>query len=241
MEDIYDLITKAQNGDQQAKEKIIEDNVGLIWSIVKKFGNRGLDFDDLFQIGAIGLIKCINKFDISFDVKFSTYAVPMILGEIRRFLRDDGMIKISRPIKELAIKIKYAKDDFEHNHNRMPTINELAEMLEVTSEEIIVAMDVNRDVESLYQSANKSDGSTIYLLDKIASTKSNEDTVVDKIALGQVIEKLGAKEKQIIMLRYFHDKTQSEVAKIIGVSQVQVSRLEKKVLLNMRADFEELA
>ncbi len=241
MDDIYELIKKAQDGDQQAKEKIIEDNVGLIWSIVKKFGNRGLDFDDLFQIGAIGLIKCINKFDTSYDVKFSTYAVPMILGEIRRFLRDDGMIKISRPIKELAIKIKYAKDDFELNNNRLPTINELADMLEVSNEEIIVALDVNRDVESLYQSASKSDGSTIYLLDKIASTRSSEESIVDKIALGQVIERLEPKEKQIITLRYFQDKTQSEVAKIIGVSQVQVSRIEKKVLLNMRADFEELA
>lgn len=237
MDDIFELIKKSQNGDRDATSKIVEDNQGLVWSVVKKFAGRGLEFDDLYQIGVIGLMKCIEKFDTSFEVKFSTYAVPMIMGEIRRFLRDDGMIKISRPIKELAIKIKYAKDEFERKKGVMPTISELAEMLEVSNEEIILALDVTRDVESLYQSANKSDGSTVYLLDKIASKNDDEEKIIDSLALNQVIEKLPLKEREIITLRYFQDKTQSEVAKIIGVSQVQVSRLEKKVLLSMRSNF----
>ncbi len=238
MEDIFELIKRSQNGDKEATAKIIEDNQGLVWSVVKKFAGRGLEFDDLYQIGVIGLIKCIEKFDDSFEVKFSTYAVPMIMGEIRRFLRDDGMIKISRPIKELSIKIKYAKDEFTREKGVMPTIDELATMLSVSNEDIILALDVTRDVESLYQSANKSDGSTVYLLDKVPSKNDDEEKIIDNLALNQVIERLPQKEREIIKLRYFQDKTQCEVAKIIGVSQVQVSRLEKKVLLTMRNSFE---
>lgn len=237
MDDIFELIEKSQKGDKEATALIIEQNQGLVWSVVKKFAGRGLEFDDLYQIGVIGLMKCIDKFDTSFEVKFSTYAVPMIMGEIRRFLRDDGMIKISRPIKELSIKIKYAKDEFTRKTGTMPTIGELADMLEVTNEDIILALDVTRDVESLYQSTNRSDGSTVYLLDKIASKNDDEEKIIDVLALNQVIDKLPSKEREIIMLRYFEDKTQSEVAKIIGVSQVQVSRLEKKVLLSMRTNF----
>lgn len=237
MDDIFELIQKSQRGDKEATALIIEQNQGLVWSVVKKFAGRGLEFDDLYQIGVIGLMKCIDKFDTSFEVKFSTYAVPMIMGEIRRFLRDDGMIKISRPIKELSIKIKYAKDEFTRKTGTMPTIGELADMLEVTNEDIILALDVTRDVESLYQSTNRSDGSTVYLLDKIASKNDDEEKIIDVLALNQVIDKLPSKEREIIMLRYFEDKTQSEVAKIIGVSQVQVSRLEKKVLLSMRTNF----
>ncbi len=237
MEDIFELIKRSQNGDKDATAKIIEDNQGLVWSVVKKFAGRGLEFDDLYQIGVIGLIKCIEKFDDSFEVKFSTYAVPMIMGEIRRFLRDDGMIKISRPIKELSIKIKYAKDEFTREKGVMPTIDELATMLSVSNEDIILALDVTRDVESLYQSANRSDGSTVYLLDKVPSKNDDEEKIIDNLALNQVIERLPQKEREIIKLRYFQDKTQCEVAKIIGVSQVQVSRLEKKVLLTMRNSF----
>lgn len=240
MDDIFELIKKSQNGDKEAITKIIEENQGLVWSVVKKFAGRGLEFDDLYQIGVIGLIKCIEKFDNSFEVKFSTYAVPMIMGEIRRFLRDDGIIKISRPIKELAIKIKYAKDEYAKSNSRMPTIKELSEILNVTDEEIILALDVTRDVESLYQSANKSDGSTVYLLDKVASKNDDEEKIIDNLALNQVLNKLPQKERDIINLRYFEDKTQCEVAKIIGVSQVQVSRLEKKVLMSMRTSFNEV-
>ncbi len=237
MEEIFELISKSQNGDKDAMAKIIEDNQGLVWSVVKKFGGRGLEFDDLYQIGIIGLMKCIEKFDTKFEVKFSTYAVPMIMGEIRRFLRDDGMIKISRPIKELSIKIKYAKDEFIREKGVQPTIAELAEMLNVENEDIILALDVTMEVESLYQSANKSDGTTVYLLDKVPAKDNNEEKIIDNLALNQVIEKLPQKEKDIIMLRYFEDKTQCEVAKIIGVSQVQVSRIEKKVLTTMRSSF----
>ncbi len=240
MEEIFELISKSQNGDKEAMAKIVEDNQGLVWSVVKKFGGRGLEFDDLYQIGVIGLMKCIDKFDTKFEVKFSTYAVPMIMGEIRRFLRDDGMIKISRPIKELSIKIKYAKDEFIRAKGNQPTIAELAEMLGVENEDIVLALDVTKDVESLYQSANKSDGSTVYLLDKVPAKNNDEEKIIDNLALNQVIEKLPQKEKEIIMLRYFQDKTQCEVAKIIGVSQVQVSRIEKKVLLTMRNSFDQV-
>ncbi len=237
-EEIFELIRKSQGGDKEATAKIVEDNQGLVWSVVKKFAGRGLEFDDLYQIGVIGLIKCIEKFDTSFEVKFSTYAVPMIMGEIRRFLRDDGIIKISRPIKELAIKIKYAKDEYIKDKGGMPTINELAEMLDVSNEDIILALDVTRDVESLYQSANKSDGSTVYLLDRVPAKNNDEEKIIDNLALAQVMNKLPQKEKDIITLRYFEDKTQCEVAKIIGVSQVQVSRIEKKVLMTMRMSFD---
>ncbi len=240
MDEIFELISKSQNGDREATAKIVEDNQGLVWSVVKKFAGRGLEFDDLYQIGVIGLIKCIEKFDTSFEVKFSTYAVPMIMGEIRRFLRDDGMIKISRPIKELAIKIKYAKDEYAREKGILPTISELAERLNVTNDEIILALDVTRDVESLYQSANRSDGSTVYLLDKVPSKNNDEEKIIDNLALSQVIEKLPDKEKEIIKLRYFKDMTQCEVAKVIGVSQVQISRIEKKVLLTMRNSFSEV-
>ncbi len=240
MEEIFELISKSQNGDKEAMAKIIEDNQGLVWSVVKKFGGRGLEFDDLYQIGIIGLMKCIDKFDTKFEVKFSTYAVPMIMGEIRRFLRDDGMIKISRPIKELSIKIKYATDEFLREKGVQPTIAELAQMLGVENEDIVLALDVTKDVESLYQSANKSDGTTVYLLDKVPAKNNDEEKIIDNLALNQVIDKLPKKERDIIMLRYFEDKTQCEVAKIIGVSQVQVSRIEKKVLMTMRSNFDQV-
>jgi len=226
------LITRAQQGDEEATERLIKENSGLIWSVVKKFAGRGHDADDLYQIGAIGLLKCIRKFDMGYDVKFSTYAVPMIIGEIKRFLRDDGMIKVSRPLKELAGKSRYMQEALTNRLGRQPTLSELADELGATVEDLIVAMESNLEVESLYTTIHQGDGGPIYLIDKLNSQAG--DDMVDTIALKQIIGRLKPKERQVIWMRYFQDKTQTEVAKEIGVSQVQVSRIEKKVLQTLR-------
>jgi len=230
MNETLALIALAQAGDDAAAEQLMQQNNGLIWSVVKKFAKRGYELDDLYQIGAIGLLKCIRKFDASFDVKFSTYAIPMIIGEIKRFLRDDGMIKVSRPMKEIAVKARYVTEMLTARLGRQPTINELAEELRITTEELVVAMEAGLDVESLHATIYQGDGSPIFLIDKVAQGKDDGDKVVNLITLKQLIERLKPKERQVIVLRYFQDKTQMEVAKAIGVSQVQVSRIEKKVL-----------
>lgn len=232
MNETLELIVLAQAGDEEATERIIKENSGLIWSVVKKFAGRGYEADDLYQIGAIGLLKCIRKFDMSYDVKFSTYAVPMIIGEIKRFLRDDGMIKVSRPMKELAGKARYMQEALTNRLGRTPTISELADEVGATVEDLIVAMEAGMEVESLYATIHQGDGGPIYLIDKLNNDKSDE--MVDLIALKQIIGQLKTKERQVIWMRYFQDKTQVEVAKEIGVSQVQVSRIEKKILKVMR-------
>jgi len=228
------LIARAQAGDNEATEQLITENSGLIWSVVKKFSKRGHELDDLYQIGAIGLLKCIRKFDVGFGVQFSTYAIPMIIGEIKRFLRDDGMIKVSRPMKEMATKARYATELLTSRLGRQPTISELAAELDVSSEELVVAMEAGMDVESLYATIYQGDGSPIFLIDKVAQSLDDGDRAVNVLALKQLIDGLKPKERQVIILRYFQDKTQMEVAKAIGVSQVQVSRIEKKVLLALR-------
>jgi len=232
------LITRAQDGDRDATERLVKENSGLIWSVVKKFANRGYEAEDLFQIGAIGLLKCIQKFDLSYDVKFSTYAVPMIIGEIKRFIRDDGMIKVSRPMKELAVKARYAQDVLTGRLGRVPTLSELAAELAVGAEDLIMALESGLEVESLYTTIHQGESGPIYLIDKIDQNADEDSKVVDIIALKQIIGRLKPKERQVVVLRYFHDKTQTEVAKAIGVSQVQVSRIEKKVLQEIKAHFE---
>ena len=224
------LLARAQAGDDSAAEQLIVENNGLIWSVVKKFAGRGYELDDLYQIGAIGLLKCIRKFDTSFDVKFSTYAIPMIIGEIKRFLRDDGIIKVSRPMKEIATKARYVTEMLTAKLGRQPTIAELAAELGITTEELVVAMEAGMDVESLHATIYQGDGSPIFLIDKIAKNNDDGDKVINYLALKELIARLKPKERQVIFLRYFQDKTQTEVAKAIGVSQVQVSRIEKKVL-----------
>ena len=232
MKDTLELIILAQQGDESATERIIKENSGLIWSVVKKFAGRGYEADDLYQIGAIGLLKCIRKFDMGYEVKFSTYAVPMIIGEIKRFLRDDGIIKVSRPMKELAGKARYMQETLTNRLGRQPTISELASELGSNVEDLIVAMESSMEVESLHTTIHQGDGSPIYLIDKLNNDKSDE--MVDLITLKQIISRLKPKERQVIWMRYFQDKTQTEVAKEIGVSQVQVSRIEKKVLQSLR-------
>ena len=237
MDRTLELIKKVQQGDEESKETLIKENMGLIWSVVKRFTGRGYDAEDLFQIGSIGLLKCINKFDLSFDVKFSTYAVPMIIGEIKRFIRDDGMIKVSRPMKEIAMKAKYMQEDLAKKNGAIPTISELAEALDVSTEELVVAMDAAKEVESLYATIHQGDANPVYLIDKLEQG-DGDNSMVEHIALREMIGKLKPKERQIVMLRYFHDKTQTEIAQAIGVSQVQVSRIEKKILKTMRENLE---
>lgn len=232
MESIYTLIQRAQNGDNKAKEQILLENSGLIWSVVKRFHGR-TEPEDLYQIGAIGLLKCIDKFDISYEVKFSTYAVPMIMGEIRRFLRDDGTIKVSRSLKELAYHAKKIQDDVLKQENRDISIKELSVELDVTMEELILAMEAARDVQSIDVSEDYNSENKTQRIHQIYDGSENEK-IFERIALKEALERLNTKERQIIFMRYFQDKTQSDVARCIGISQVQVSRIEKRILQQMK-------
>ncbi|SKC91459.1 RNA polymerase sporulation sigma factor SigF [Maledivibacter halophilus] len=226
-----ELIKKAQKGDKEAQAILVDENLGLVKSLVSRFDNRGYERDDIFQLGSIGLIKAIHKFDSSYGVRFSTYAVPMIVGEIKRFLRDDGIIKVSRNLKQTATKVKYTKESLVKRFGREPTINEIADELNIDKEEIILALESNIQPDYLYDVIHQNDGSPIHLIDKISETKTDtNEQIIDNIALKQVLNKLKPRERQIIVLRYFKDKTQSEIAKSLGISQVQVSRIEKKVL-----------
>jgi RNA polymerase sporulation-specific sigma factor len=232
--DTLELIKKSKEGDKEARDRVVAENVGLVWSIVRRFANRGHEMEDLFQIGSIGLIKAIDKFDTSYDVKFSTYAVPMITGEIKRFLRDDGMLKVSRSLKETATRIRVAREKFGNIHGREPTLEEIGEELNIDKEEIIMALETGAEVESLYKTIYQGDGSPIYLIDKLAETKDESENLIDKLALREVIASLDEKEQEIIKLRYFKDRTQTDIAKELGISQVQVSRMEKRILKIMR-------
>ena len=231
MDKTYEYIQRAQNGDMDAKELLIRENSGLIWSVVRRFYGRG-EQEDLYQLGAIGLLKCIEKFDFNYDVKFSTYAVPMIMGEIRRFLRDDGTIKVSRSLKELAYRAKQLEENILKAENREPSVTELANKLCVEKEDLIFALESVKDVESLYAAKRKEDGS-MQLIDQLADHSENEK-MLERISLKEALTHLDAKERQIIIMRYFQDKTQTDVAKCIGISQVQVSRIEKRVLQQMK-------
>ncbi|MCQ4726430.1 SigF/SigG family RNA polymerase sporulation sigma factor [Anaerotignum faecicola] len=234
MDSTLETVKLAQQGDMDAKGKLISENSGLIWSIVRKFTGRGVEMEDLFQIGAIGLIKCINKFDTSFNVKFSTYAVPMIMGEIKRFLRDDGMIKVSRQLKEIAVKARYMEQSLYLKNGKYPTVSELAEELGVENELLLSALEATRDVDSIYSTVFQKDGSETYLLDRLVNDDGSDFISEDKITLKKAIEGLSARDRQIIALRYFDDKTQMEISKALGISQVQVSRLEKKILNDIK-------
>lgn len=229
------LIERAQAGEKEAREVLIEQNLGLVRHIVKRFMGRGYEAEDLFQIGVIGLIKSIDKFNTNYDVKFSTYAVPLITGEIKRFIRDDGMVKVSRTLKENGIKVKYARDRLGNELNREPTLSEVAQEAALSVEEVLLAMEANVQVESIYKSVYQNDGNEIFLVDQLADEKQNEqESVLNHLVVRQLIGGLSQKEQELIRLRYYQDKTQMEVAKALGISQVQVSRLEKKILLGMR-------
>jgi RNA polymerase sporulation-specific sigma factor len=227
-----ELIAKAQNGDQSARKIMIEGNTRLVWSIVQRFASRGVELEDLFQIGCIGLMKSVDKFDLSYDVKFSTYAVPMIIGEIQRFLRDDGMVKVSRSIRELNFKIRHATDEFLKNNERTPSVAELAEILSVSQDEILMATDAMRDPASLHDQLFENDGDSITLMDQMRDDKSV--LPFDYISLKDLLKRLGKREQSIIYFRYYLDLTQTEIAERLGISQVQVSRLEKKILAQLK-------
>lgn len=228
-----ELVLKAQSGDKNACEEIIRDNSGLIWSVVKRFINRGVESEDLYQLGAMGMIKAINNFDTGFGVKFSTYAVPMIMGEIKRFLRDDGIIKVSRTVKELSVKVKQLQREMTKTNGVEPSICQMAEELNVSVEEINFALESSMEIESLNSVVYQGDNSEITLMDKIPMDNP-DNQLVENMDLKNALAQLDDREQKIIRLRYFQDKTQAQVARVIGVSQVQVSRIEKKVLGIMR-------
>ena len=226
------LIKKAQNGDIEAKSQLIQENSGLIWSVVRKFSGRGNDAEDLFQIGAIGLIKSINKFDFSYNVEFSTYAVPMIIGEIKRFLRDDNIIKVSRAVKSLAFKARLLSQAYYAKNGVVPTIKEMSEELDVSEEELIIAMESLADVESLYKTiTNNESGKESFLIDEFNGYGRDEEEL---IILRSAVNSLNNEERTIIRMRYFDDRTQSEIGNMLNMSQVQVSRLEKKILCKIK-------
>ena len=229
-------IEKAQNGNKEEMTKLIEDNSGLVWSIVRRFSGRGYEIEDLYQIGCIGLIKAIQRFDTSFEVRLSTYAVPYILGEIKRYIRDDGPIKVSRSIKELNVKIVELQKEYYNKYGKEITLEEIAKDLRTSKEEITMAMDSTRPVDSIEDAKyrdNKTD-KTISILENISTGRDEQTEITNKIAIKNLINELDKQEKEIIMLRYYKQKTQMQVSKILGITQVQVSRIERKVLDNMR-------
>ena len=230
------IIERAQNGSKDDMTKLIQDNSRLVWSIVRRFNGRGYDTEDLYQIGSIGLIKAIQRFDTNFEVRLSTYAVPYILGEIKRFIRDDGPIKISRSIKELNIKIKELQKEYLEKYGKEITLEEIAKELKTSKEEITMALDSARPVNSIEDSMyrdNKTD-KTISLIEQLSTGKDEETEITNRITIKKLISELKDKEKEVILLRYYKGKTQMQVSRILGITQVQVSRIERRVLENMK-------
>ncbi|GGI95586.1 RNA polymerase sigma factor [Alicyclobacillus cellulosilyticus] len=231
-EEVRQLIGRSQQGDAAAREQLVLANQRLVWAVVQRFLGRGYDPDDLFQIGCIGLMKAIDKFDLSYDVKFSTYAVPMIIGEIQRFLRDDSTVKVSRSLKEQARHIRRVRDELTRRLGRQPYISEIAKELGMEPSEVVLAQEALRAPASIHETVFENDGDPIYLMDQIADEESEE--WFDKLALHEVLNRLPERERLIMYMRFFQDKTQSDVAKVLGISQVQVSRLEKRILRTIR-------
>ena len=230
---IEDII-EAQNGNQEKMTKLVEENNGLIWSIVRRFKDRGYELEDLYQIGSIGFIKSIKRFNTSFEVKLSTYALPYILGEIKRFIRDDGSVKISRSIKDLAVKIKDIQKKYMVETGQEITIMEIAKQLKVQKEDIAIALDSLKPTVSIYDDSYTNDESGIAFIDTLSTNVDEAEKLANRLTIKEMIKKLEGREKEVIMLRYYKSKTQIEVAKILGISQVQVSRIEKKVLNSMK-------
>lgn len=225
------VIKAAQAGDNSARDDLFNENTGLVWSVVRRFFNRGVEADDLFQIGSIGLLKAIDNFNPDFNVQFSTYAVPMIMGEIKKFIRDDGTIKVSRSLKELSMHARAVEENLRKVLGRDPTIGEVSAALGVTPEDLTLAMEASMPIQSIYQTVN--DGDSL-LLDYIKAAPDCEKQVLTTLSLKQAIDSLGEREQRIVILRYFKNKTQTEIAKMLGISQVQVSRIEKKLLSKLR-------
>lgn len=252
--DTIEQIAMAQNGDKTMRDRIVEENVGLVWSIVRRFTNRGYDAEELFQIGCIGLIKAIDKFDTNFEVKFSTYAVPLISGEIKRFLRDDGIVKVSRTLKENGWRIRKEAEKISHDKGREATIEELAMATGLAREDVVLAIEANSEVDSIYRTVYQNEGNDVCMAEILVTkcdgtgvgTTASENIwddmeknkLLDSMVLQQLIGELSERERELIRYRYFGERTQSDVARKMGISQVQVSRLEKKILLQLRKKIE---
>ena len=248
--DQMQLLVRCSRGDLEAREQMITANVGLVWSIVRRFLGRGYEAEDLFQIGVIGLMKAIDKFDLQFNVQFSTYAVPMITGEIKRFLRDDGMVKVSRTMKENAWKIRQASEMLEKKLGREASLEEIAAATELKREDIVMALEAEAEVDSIYRTVYQGDGSEIYMVDQVVQGQggatgklcdagtgqdSEKEALLNHILLDQLLATLEESEQKLLRLRYFEDRTQMEIASILGISQVKVSRMEKKILKKLRS------
>ena len=229
-----ELFTRIEQGDSQAREKYIEGNLRLVLSVIKRFSNSNENVDDLFQIGCIGLIKAIDNFDASLNVRFSTYAVPMIVGEIRRFLRDSSPIRVSRSIKDTAYKAIYTRENLTRKNLKEPTLEEIAAEVSISKEEILYALDAIQNPLSLYEPVFTDGSDTLYVMDQVSDKKNKEETWVEHLSLNDAMRRLSDREFEIISLRFFGGKTQMEVAQLVGISQAQVSRLEKNALKTMR-------
>lgn len=235
MEHTLALIGRAHQGDKEARDTLFEENTGLIYSVARRFLGRGVEMEDLFQIGSIGLLKAVDKFDPAFEVRFSTYAIPMILGELKRFFRDDGMIKVSRSIKENQHRVYLAREKIEKELGREPSLKEIAEMLGMPPEEVAMTLDSAAEVESLYRTVYQSEGTDISLIDKIPEKENAEEHLLNRIFLEEILGKLESSDRKLIYMRYFQDMTQTQIAEQLGVSQVQVSRMEKRILKKLRS------
>jgi len=229
-----ELFERIQKGDVSAREEFINGNLRLVLSVIQRFNNRGEYVDDLFQVGCIGLIKAIDNFDVNQNVKFSTYAVPMIIGEIRRYLRDNNSIRVSRSLRDIAYKALQAKEKLTNKYSKEPTISEIAKELDLQKEEVVFALDAIQDPVSLFESVYHDGGDAIYVMDQVSDEKNNDESWLEEITLKEAMEKLNERERLIINLRFFEGRTQMEVAEEIGISQAQVSRLEKSALMHMR-------
>ena len=230
------LLAAAVGGDRGARDEFAGLNLSLVWSVVKRFGGRGYESEDLFQVGCIGLIKSIEKFDFSFGVKFSTYAVPMILGEIKRYIRDDGMIKVSRGLKELTLRIKVRAQELMRELMREPTVSEIAQSLGIEEEDVVLAISSAQPHESIHAGIHTGDHSELTLEDTLRDQSDQEGEIIDRLQIREMLKKLTPREQTIIVMRYYKFKTQAEIAASLGISQVQVSRLEKKILQSLRSE-----
>ena len=228
------LIQRSHEGDEEARAQIVEENAGLVWCVVRRFSGRGIEMEDLFQIGNIGLLKAIDKFNLDYDVRFSTYAVPMIIGEIRRYLRDNNSIRVSRSIRDIAYKAVYTKENLRKKNDREPTIEEIAAEIDIPPEDVIYALDAIQSPVSLYEPVCSDGGDTLYIMDQISDKNNREELWIEEISVKEALSHLNDRERNIIRLRYFQGKTQMEVADEISISQAQVSRLEKIALKNMK-------
>ena len=228
------LITKSQQGDKKARDTVFEENTGLIYSVAKRFVGRGVEMEDLIQIGSIGLLKAVDHFNASFEVKFSTYAVPMIAGEIKRYLRDDGILKVSRSLKENCVRIYSAREKLEKELGREPVMEEIAQSAQLSVDEVVMSLESGAEVESLHKIIYQGDGNDISLMDRLQEKENGQDAARNRIFLDEILKKLDARERQLIYMRYFKDMTQTEIAAEMGISQVQVSRMEKRILKQLK-------